>query len=377
MASPFRTNDLPGLPDDPEERELFEQYVLKVAPCPLRCVHDWSSCPYAHQTERAKRRDPRVFAYTGIACLSMKQEGKCALGDSCPYAHSAFEYWLHPTRYHTAICSQGPGCTRKICFFAHSPMELRTPSERPGAFATGGALPMMGAGGALPLPICSRASSLQGSLAAALQQLQEQHAPPATPLAIQRSGSDDSNNSAISTIHPVRPGSPSSLLEGAGAGGAAGGLDQATLAALRALVPPGSSGGPGTVSLQLPPASLPSGGQVSGWLHGTSPTCTGMMQSAFLGSPASAGFPAGSFTPPSPALTCAKPSALDGAAATDKAAALIQAVLDEVAAGRLELNQAAALLSSLAPPKQGPAAAASVRELNGRSHLCAIFVFGS
>ena len=30
MASPFRTNDLPGLPDDPEERELFEQYVLKV-----------------------------------------------------------------------------------------------------------------------------------------------------------------------------------------------------------------------------------------------------------------------------------------------------------------------------------------------------------
>ena len=46
---------------------------MQICPCPLRCVHDWSSCPYAHQTERAKRRDPRVFAYTGIACLSMKQ----------------------------------------------------------------------------------------------------------------------------------------------------------------------------------------------------------------------------------------------------------------------------------------------------------------
>ena len=24
------------------------------------------------------------------------------------------EYWLHPTRYHTEICKQGVGCTRKV-----------------------------------------------------------------------------------------------------------------------------------------------------------------------------------------------------------------------------------------------------------------------
>ena len=40
------------------------------------------------QGERATRRDPRV--HTGIACVNMKQEGKCALGDACPCAHSAW-----------------------------------------------------------------------------------------------------------------------------------------------------------------------------------------------------------------------------------------------------------------------------------------------
>lgn len=61
------------------------------------------------------------------------QEGVCARGDACPYAHSAWEYWLHPSRYHTTLCSKGASCNRKFCFFAHHSSELRMPLVRPGA----------------------------------------------------------------------------------------------------------------------------------------------------------------------------------------------------------------------------------------------------
>jgi hypothetical protein len=171
-----------------------------VLPCSKRYVHDWTECPYAHPQEKARRRDPRLHNYTGIACPSMKkasgavvgylaqvlaahflvdscdpwrpaslpvacssvsmtlikassdplcstpsvarlchawvlasptpdiavlgnpchlQEGCCAFGDHCPYAHNVFEYWLHPTRYRTQLCNDGSNCKRKICFFAH------------------------------------------------------------------------------------------------------------------------------------------------------------------------------------------------------------------------------------------------------------------
>jgi hypothetical protein len=36
-----------------------------------------------------------------------------------------FEFWLHPQRYRTQICREGPGCKRRVCFFAHSEDELR------------------------------------------------------------------------------------------------------------------------------------------------------------------------------------------------------------------------------------------------------------
>lgn len=90
----------------------------------------------------------------------LSQEGTCAFGDHCPYAHNVFEYWLHPTRcgylragagyrpcgravasnqilagrnpwrptlplpsclprYRTQLCNDGSNCRRKICFFAH------------------------------------------------------------------------------------------------------------------------------------------------------------------------------------------------------------------------------------------------------------------
>lgn len=48
---------------------------MQVLPCSKRFCHDWTVCPYAHPGEKAKRRDPRVHSYTGIACPNMKKVG--------------------------------------------------------------------------------------------------------------------------------------------------------------------------------------------------------------------------------------------------------------------------------------------------------------
>jgi hypothetical protein len=45
----------------------------QIQPCAKRFVHDWVTCPFSHPGEKAKRRDPRYFVYTGIACPSMKK----------------------------------------------------------------------------------------------------------------------------------------------------------------------------------------------------------------------------------------------------------------------------------------------------------------
>ena len=47
------------------------------------------------------------------------------------YAHSTFEYWLHPTRYRTQLCKDLGNCKRETCFFAHHPDELRVPDQKP------------------------------------------------------------------------------------------------------------------------------------------------------------------------------------------------------------------------------------------------------
>jgi hypothetical protein len=117
-------SDFSSTTDDPTSQALFQSdqfrmASMKVLPCSKRFVHDWTECPFAHPQEKARRRDPSIHNYTGIACPSMKKEGCCAFGDHCPYAHNVFEYWLHPTRYRTQLCNDGSNCKRKICFFAH------------------------------------------------------------------------------------------------------------------------------------------------------------------------------------------------------------------------------------------------------------------
>lgn len=116
--------------------------------CPKAKPHDWTQCPFAHPGEKAKRRDPRRFTYSGSACPEFRKAGVCSRGDACPLAHGVFETWLHPTRYKTQVCiaaetqirvlhrtqqmcMDGGACRRKVCFFAHSQNELRMTGQTP------------------------------------------------------------------------------------------------------------------------------------------------------------------------------------------------------------------------------------------------------
>ncbi|PRW44495.1 Zn-finger CCCH type isoform A [Chlorella sorokiniana] len=137
---------------------------MKVLPCSKRFVHDWTECPFAHPQEKARRRDPSIHNYTGIACPSMKKEGCCAFGDHCPYAHNVFEYWLHPTRYRTQLCNDGSNCKRKICFFAHSLDELRVPACKP--FVSPEALASAAAAAAADAEAKRRAATIGSPLSA-------------------------------------------------------------------------------------------------------------------------------------------------------------------------------------------------------------------
>ena len=105
---------------------------LQVLPCSKQYYHDWLVCAFTHPGEAMCRRDPTRFAYTGIACPDKKvnngwtdsckldsncilkdwqgsQDGHCKRGESCPYSHNTFEYWLHPTRY-CSVASCGTCC---------------------------------------------------------------------------------------------------------------------------------------------------------------------------------------------------------------------------------------------------------------------------
>jgi len=137
-----------------------QQYAFKILPCAKRTSHDWTTCPFVHPGEKARRRDPRVYSYLAVPCPDVKQvrwcgacvclqrtgsrtaamradraaapfhcaltplhsparlrlhpslhhlctqtqNQACPRGDSCQYCHSVFEYWLHPSRYRTQLC---------------------------------------------------------------------------------------------------------------------------------------------------------------------------------------------------------------------------------------------------------------------------------
>ncbi|KAJ4836978.1 hypothetical protein Tsubulata_025289 [Turnera subulata] len=112
------------LPVDAFSCDHFRMYEFKVRRCARGRSHDWTECPYAHPGEKARRRDPRKYHYSGTACPEFRKGG-CRKGDGCEYAHGVFECWLHPARYRTQPCKDGPACRRRVCFFAHTPDQLR------------------------------------------------------------------------------------------------------------------------------------------------------------------------------------------------------------------------------------------------------------
>ncbi|KAK4774806.1 hypothetical protein SAY86_009741 [Trapa natans] len=113
-----------GVGDPAEESDEFRMYKFKVRRCVRGRAHDWTECPYAHSGEKARRRDPRRHQYSSAACPEFRKGG-CWKGDSCEFSHGVFECWLHPARYRTQLCKDGMSCGRRVCFFAHTPEQLR------------------------------------------------------------------------------------------------------------------------------------------------------------------------------------------------------------------------------------------------------------
>lgn len=119
----------PASVNSPQYRTAnFMMYGFKVALCSRPGRHQWDECPFAHPTENARRRDPRIFSYSCHECPSYRNTGFCAKGDSCEYSHGIFEARLHPDSFRTVQCKDGSKCRRKICFFYHSEDERRTPT---------------------------------------------------------------------------------------------------------------------------------------------------------------------------------------------------------------------------------------------------------
>lgn len=54
-------------------RDDFHMYVFKVRSCTRGRSHDWTTCPYAHPGEKARRRDPRRFQYSGTPCPDFRK----------------------------------------------------------------------------------------------------------------------------------------------------------------------------------------------------------------------------------------------------------------------------------------------------------------
>ncbi|KAI5383172.1 zinc finger CCCH domain-containing protein 20 [Lathyrus oleraceus] len=112
---------------DAYTNDHFRMFEFKIRRCARGRSHDWTECPFAHPGEKARRRDPRKFQYSGTSCPEFRK-GSCKKGDSCEFAHGVFECWLHPSRYRTQPCKDGTSCRRRVCFFAHTTEQLRAPT---------------------------------------------------------------------------------------------------------------------------------------------------------------------------------------------------------------------------------------------------------
>lgn len=191
----------PSLPDIKNSiyaTDEFRMYSFKVRPCSRAYSHDWTECPFVHPGENARRRDPRKFHYSCVPCPEFRK-GSCRRGDMCEYAHGVFECWLHPAQYRTRLCKDGTSCSRRVCFFAHTPEELR-----PLYPSTGSAVPSPRsvASAAAVMDMAAALNLFPGSPSAASAMSPSPFTPPLSP-----SGNGISHSSAgwqqqnIPTLH--------------------------------------------------------------------------------------------------------------------------------------------------------------------------------
>ncbi|KAH6819821.1 zinc finger family protein [Perilla frutescens var. hirtella] len=164
---------LPDINNGVYGSDEFRMYSFKVKPCSRAYSHDWTECPFVHPGENARRRDPRKYHYTCVPCPEFKK-GSCAKGDGCEYAHGVFESWLHPAQYRTRLCKDETGCSRKVCFFAHKPEELR-----PLYASTGSAMPSPKSVSANSMDLTSTLSPL--SLGSSSLMMPNTSTPPVSP----------------------------------------------------------------------------------------------------------------------------------------------------------------------------------------------------
>ncbi|PNX72334.1 zinc finger CCCH domain-containing protein 2-like [Trifolium pratense] len=82
--------------EDPYSSDHFRMYEFKIRRCTRSRSHDWTDCPFAHPGEKARRRDPLRFQYSGEVCPDYRR-GNCERGDACEFSHGVFECWLHPS----------------------------------------------------------------------------------------------------------------------------------------------------------------------------------------------------------------------------------------------------------------------------------------
>ncbi|KAI3907815.1 hypothetical protein MKW98_027127 [Papaver atlanticum] len=167
---------LPDIKNGIYGTDEFRMYTFKVKPCSRAYSHDWTECPFVHPGENARRRDPRKFHYSCVPCPEFRK-GTCRQGDGCEYAHGVFECWLHPAQYRTRLCKDETGCTRRVCFFAHKPEELR-----PLYASTGSAVPSPRSSGVnlSPLDMSNMSPLALGSPSALMH---SNSTPPMSPLA--------------------------------------------------------------------------------------------------------------------------------------------------------------------------------------------------
>lgn len=212
----------------------FRMYDFKVRRCVRGRSHDWTECPFAHPGEKARRRDPRKYHYSGTACPDFRKGG-CKRGDACEYAHGVFECWLHPARYRTQACKDGTACRRRVCFFAHTPEQLRSPPCSPRAAAVSSSSPAL-ADSYDGSPLRRQAFEscyLGGNGSGKSHLVQLSSSPTSTLLSPPRSPPSDSYsppmspNDVLASLRQLRLGAPQSSPRSAGSFLAAAGYSSA------------------------------------------------------------------------------------------------------------------------------------------------------